>query len=32
MDTAYDKKTVASFWFPCKMKNAHTSGPQLYSL
>lgn len=23
MDTEYDKKTVASFWFPCKMKDAH---------
>jgi len=25
MDTAYDKKTVASFWFPCKMKDTHKS-------
>ena len=23
MDTEYDKKTVASFWFPCKMKDTH---------
>lgn len=23
MDTAYDKKTVASFWFPCEMKDIH---------
>lgn len=23
MDTAYDKKTVASFWFPCEMKDTH---------
>jgi len=23
MDTEYDKKTVASFWFPCKMKDIH---------
>ena len=22
MDTEYDKKTVASFWFPCKMRDA----------
>ena len=21
MDTEYDKKTVASFWFPCKMRD-----------
>ena len=25
MDTEYDKKTVASFWFPCKMKDTHRS-------
>ena len=25
MDTEYDKKTVASFWFPCKMKDTHHS-------
>ena len=23
MDTEYDKKTVAAFWFPCKMVNMH---------
>lgn len=23
MDTEYDKKTVASFWFPCKMTDQH---------
>ena len=23
LDTAYDKKTVASFWFPCEMKDTH---------
>lgn len=23
MDTEYDKKTVASFWIPCKLKDAH---------
>lgn len=23
MDTEYDKKTVASFWFPCKLKDMH---------
>ena len=23
MDTEYDKKTVASFWFPCTMKDIH---------
>lgn len=23
MDTEYDKKTVASFWFPCKMKDIY---------
>lgn len=23
MDTEYDKKTVASFWFPCKMTDLH---------
>ena len=23
MDTEYDKKTVASFWFPCKMRDTH---------
>jgi len=25
MDTEYDKKTVASFWFPCKMVDTHKS-------
>jgi len=25
VDTEYDKKTVASFWFPCKMKDTHRS-------
>lgn len=23
IDTEYDKKTVASFWFPCKMRDIH---------